>query len=87
MEDSSIHSFKEKLDKEYTWPSLYTFKFIVPKGKEDEVKNLFSNHTVKERASSQGNYISITAEVMVQSSDRVVEYYLEANKVEGIIAL
>lgn len=87
MEGSSITSFKEKLDKEYNWPSLYTFKFIVPKGKEDEVKNLFSNHVTKEKSSSNGNYISITAEVMVQSSDRVVEYYLEANKVEGIIAL
>lgn len=87
MEDSSINSFKEKLDKEYNWPSLYTFKFIVPKGKEDEVKNLFSNHTTKEKASSAGNYISVTAEVMVQSSDKVIEYYIEANKVEGIIAL
>ncbi|UII33468.1 DUF493 domain-containing protein [Fulvivirga ulvae] len=87
MEDSSINSFKEKLDKEYDWPSLYTFKFIVPKGKADEVRNLFSNHNTKEKSSSNGNYISVTAEVMVQSSDKVIEYYLEANKVEGIIAL
>ncbi|MEX2336290.1 MAG: DUF493 family protein [Fulvivirga sp.] len=87
MKDSSIESFKEKLDNQYNWPSLYTFKFIVPRGKEDEVKELFSNHVTKERTSSNGNYVSITAEVMAQSSDRVVAYYLEANKVEGIIAL
>lgn len=87
MKESSINSFKKKLDREYTWPSLYTFKFIVPKGKEDEVKDLFSNHITKEKSSSNGNYISITAAVMVQSSDRIVEYYLEADKVDGIIAL
>lgn len=85
--ENSINSFKDKLDKEYNWPALYTFKFIVPKGKENEVKQLFSNHVVKEKFSSKGNYISITAEIMAQSSDKVVEYYLEANKVEGIIAL
>lgn len=87
MDGSSIESFKEKLDKEYNWPSLYTFKFIVPSGKEDEIKQLFSNHNIREKYSSNGNYVSITAEVMVQSSDRVIEYYLEANKVEGVIAL
>lgn len=87
MDGSSIDSFKEKLDKEYDWPSLYTFKFIVPKGKEGEIKQLFSNHMTREKFSSNGNYVSITAEVMIQSSDKVVEYYLEANKVEGVIAL
>lgn len=87
MDGSSIESFKEKLDKEYNWPSLYTFKFIVPSGKEDEIKQLFSNHNIREKYSSNGNYVSVTAEVMVQSSDRVIEYYLEANKVEGVIAL
>lgn len=87
MDGSSIDSFKEKLDKEYNWPSLYTFKFIVPKGKEDEIKDIFSNHDVREKFSSNGNYVSVTADVMVQSSDKVIEFYLEANKVEGVIAL
>ncbi|MTI22162.1 DUF493 domain-containing protein [Fulvivirga sp. RKSG066] len=87
MSDNSIQSFKEKLDKEYEWPSLYTFKFIVPKGKEGEVKSLFNNHDVSEKQSSKGNYISVTAKIMAESSQKVIEYYIAANKIEGIIAL
>jgi len=87
MSDQSIQSFKDKLDKEYEWPSLYTFKFIVPKGKEGEVKDLFVNHEVSEKTSSKGNYISVTAKIMAESSDKVVEYYIAANEIEGIIAL
>ena len=87
MKDKAIDIFKERLDKAYNWPALYTFKFIVPKNKENEVKQLFVNHNTKDKLSSNGNYISITVEVMAQSSDTVVDYYIEANKVEGIIAL
>jgi len=87
MEESSIESFKDKLNKEYEWPSLYTFKFIVPKGQEDEVKELFSKHEVSEKHSRKGNYISVTAKIMADSSERVIEYYLEAHKIKGIIAL
>ncbi|HNP17932.1 MAG TPA: DUF493 family protein [Fulvivirga sp.] len=87
MDGKSIASFKEKLEKEYNWPALYVFKFIVPRGKEDEIKNLFIHHEVSEKASSKGNYVSITSKVMAQSSEKVIEYYLAANEVEGVIAL
>lgn len=87
MSDQSINSFKEKLEKEYDWPALYTFKFIVPKGQETHIKTIFKNHEVSEKQSSKGNYISVTVKVMAESSERIVEYYLEANKVEGVIAL
>lgn len=87
MHEDSINSFKEKLDNEYQWPSLYSFKFIVPKGKEDEVKVIFHQHEVKEKASSKGNYISVTAKVMAQSSDTIIDYYIKASKIEGVIAL
>lgn len=87
MDTGTIKSFKEKLDNEYEWPSLYTFKFIVPQDKAEEIKSLFQNHDVVEKPSSKGNYISLTSKVMVQSSEKVIEFYLEANKVEGVIAL
>ena len=87
MSDQSINSFKEKLEKEYDWPALYTFKFIVPKGQEGQIKTIFKNHEVSEKHSSKGNYISVTAKVMAESSEKIVDYYLEANKIEGVIAL
>ncbi|MEQ8926968.1 MAG: DUF493 family protein [Fulvivirga sp.] len=87
QDQQAIQSFKEKLENEYDWPSLYTFKFIVPIDKKDEIKKIFIKHDVTEKQSSKGNYISITSKVMASSSDTIVEYYLEANKVEGVIAL
>ena len=87
MSDQSINSFKEKLEKEYDWPALYTFKFIVPKGQEGLIKRIFKNHDVSEKHSSKGNYISVTAKVMAESSEKIIEYYIEANTIEGVIAL
>ncbi len=87
MHEESIHSFKDKLDKEYQWPSLYTFKFIVPKGQEEQIKGIFHQHDVIEKTSSKGNYISTTIKIMAPSSDTVIDYYLAASKIEGVIAL
>ena len=80
-------SLQEKLDKHYAWPDLYTFKFIVPKGKEIEVTTLFPNHIATERVSKNGNYTSITLQMMMPSSEAVVAVYVSTSKVEGIIAL
>jgi putative lipoic acid-binding regulatory protein len=80
-------SLQEKLDKHYAWPALYTFKFIVPKGKEIEVTSLFPNHIATERVSKNGNYTSITFQMMMPSSEAVVAVYISTSKIEGIIAL
>jgi len=85
--DHSVESFRSKLEQHYSWPSLYMFKFIVPKGKEPEVKNLFPTHEVTEKASSQGNYTSITVQIMAPSSEVVIEIYQKAATIEGLIAL
>lgn len=87
MDDNWIESFRQKLDEHYAWPALYTYKFIVPKGKEGEVKELFPYHPTTERNSRQGNYISVTVQLMMQSSDAVIEIYKKAALIEGIVAL
>ena len=87
MDDNWIESFRQKLDEHYAWPALYTYKFIVPKGKEQEVKDLFPFHPSTERNSKQGNYTSITVQAMMQSSDAVVDIYKKAAVIEGIVAL
>lgn len=87
MKQEWFSTFKEKLDQHYAWPALYIFKFIVPKGKEDEVKKLFPQHDITERASSQGNYTSLTIQMMMPSSESVIEVYKSASVVEGLIAL
>jgi len=87
MNPEQIKSFKEKLDETHAWPVLYLFKFIVPKGKEEEVRKIFKRHPPTEKSSQNGNYTSFTVQMMMPSSDAVVEVYLEAGKIEGIIAL
>ena len=63
------------------------FKFIVPTGKENEVKQLFPNHTVTEKLSTKGNYTSITVQMMMPSGEAVIEVYVRASSIEGIVAL
>ena len=83
----SIESFRNQLENEYEWPSLYTFKFIVPQDKIAEVRKLFEKHDISERKSSKGAYISLTSKIMAESSDQIINIYVAANEIEGIIAL
>lgn len=88
MDRQWIDSFREKLDQHHTWPSVYFFKFIVPTGKEKEVKELFpAGHPATEKLSKQGNYTSVSVQIMMPSSDAVIEIYEKASQIEGIVAL
>lgn len=82
-----IESFKQKLDQQHDWPSLYMFKFIVPTGKEEEVFALFPKNDLTTKKSRKGNYTSVTAQVMMRSSEDVVEKYKAAHQIEGVMAL
>ena len=87
MDKEWFESFREKLDQHYAWPSVYIFKFIVPKGKEEALKRLFPQHSSTEKQSKNGNYSSITIQMMMPSSKAVVEIYQQASTIEGLIAL
>jgi putative lipoic acid-binding regulatory protein len=83
----SYQSFRDKLEKEHTWPSEYMFKFIVPKEKEKELTILFPTLDFSLKKSSGGNYISFTARVVIEMTDQVIKIYEKADKIEGLIAL
>jgi len=87
MKPEWTESLREKLDQHYAWPALYTFKFIVPNGKEQEVIALFPQHTATQRASKNGKYSSITLQMMMPSSEAVISVYVATSAIEGIIAL
>jgi putative lipoic acid-binding regulatory protein len=87
MDPAWIESFREKLDQLHSWPTLYMFKFIVPKGKEEEVRSLFPLHIPSEKESKNGNYISLTLQMMMPSSKAVISVYQKVSAIEGIIAL
>ena len=79
--------FQLLLDEGVEWPSEYIFKFIVPSDQLLEVEKLFHKVPFKVRQSSKGNYASVTAKIVVHSSDEVIAMYTSAAKVEGIILL
>lgn len=87
MDQEWFDGFRVKLEQHYSWPSLYMFKFIVPSGKEDDLKKLFPNHTLTTKNSTQGKYVGVTMQIMASSSDSVIEVYKKASAVEGLIAL
>lgn len=85
--DDEWTRFKELLDEQNDWPARYTFKFIAPSSQLDELKAVFGDHPVRVRASSKGNYKSVTAHLRMESSDDVIDIYVEASEVEGVISL
>lgn len=82
-----ITSFKEKLDAETAFPTLYMFKFIVNSGKEDEVAALLPNNEMVLKTSSKGKYVSATIKAMMPSSDAIIKIYRKASLIEGVISL
>lgn len=79
--------FRGLLDDQNDWPTDYLFKFIVPSDELDDMKRVLGNERLKVRASSKGNYMSVTARRRVASSDDVIAIYKAAGDVEGVIAL
>ncbi|MCK5279152.1 MAG: DUF493 family protein [Cyclobacteriaceae bacterium] len=83
----SFKAFKEKLDNEHKWPAIYMFKFVAPSAKVQDVLTAFSKETFQMKRSKAGNYVAFTLKKMIKSSDEVVEIYLKARKIEGLIAM
>lgn len=84
---TSVEAFKEKLDQEHKWPDIYLFKFVVPIRKAQDFKKTFPEFSFQEKKSNAGNYISFTLKREMRSSDEVVDIYIKAKTVEGVIAL
>jgi len=88
VKDHQIYdSLKEKLDEQYSWPMLYMFKFIVPEANKEQVVDMFKKHELSTRRSKHGNYVSLTAQIFMRSSQEVIDIYKKASSIEGLIAL
>ncbi|MEQ6122929.1 DUF493 family protein [Pseudotenacibaculum sp. MALMAid0570] len=82
---------KLQLDETTKFPADYLYKFIVSSegNKVEEVQAIFDNKgaVINTKKSKTGKYISISIVIKLSSSDEVISYYKEAEKVEGIISL
>jgi putative lipoic acid-binding regulatory protein len=80
-------AFKDKLEAQTTFPTLYMFKFIVPNGSELQVAALLPNNKMTLKHSSKGTYVSATIKAMMPNSDSILDIYEKASKIEGVISL
>jgi hypothetical protein len=87
MMSDQYSALKEQLDKAYAWPVVYTFKFIVPSLQEHLLRNLFPMHSISERSSKEGKYTAFTIQMMMPSSEAVIDIYKKVSFIEGIISL
>ena len=82
-----IESFRSKVEQQHQFPGEYSFKFIVPQAKKQDVLDLLPKGKLTFRDSSNGKYVSVTLKAQLQSSQEVLDVYIAANHIEGCIAL
>lgn len=82
-------TFKERLADIEQFPTLYTFKFIVPALEENKTKieKIFEHPSTKitVKDSKTGKYNSLSVETFVNNPDEVVEYYKKVSSIEKVI--
>lgn len=85
--DKKLDEFQALLDDQYTWPSAYLFKFIVPHAELSNLEKLIEGNKLTERPSKNGKYISVTFSAICNSSDEVLAMYTKVSSIPGIISL
>ena len=80
-------NFQKVLDETIKWPSVYVFKFIVPRAGLDDLSALFPDTQPVLRDSKNGKYVGFTIEREMSSSAAVMEIYRRAALIPGIMSL
>ena len=86
-EDKTAESFRSSLDANYTWPTSFTFKFIVPQKECPQLLARFSVEPTKANASSSGRFTSYTFDLPMNSSQEVLDTYAAVSDIPGLISL
>lgn len=86
------NNLEEKLQDTSVWPSEYLYKFIIKSDpiKINTIERIFDNMgaVIKTNTSKNGNYTSISVNVIMNSSEVVIQKYKEVGlQVEGVISL
>lgn len=90
MDTQNFDNLRNQLNNNYSWPSVYMFKFIAPADNRifAMLHDLFSpSAEITNRHSSGGKYMSITVKEMMLSADEVIERYRKVSEIEGVRAL
>lgn len=80
-------SAKDLLDANYSWPTAYTFKFIMPETELAIFRGLFAGQEFEIRRSEKGKYVALNLTLTMESSDAVLAVYAKVGTIKGLIAL
>lgn len=76
------------LDAAHKWPTIYSFKFIVPSTKAKELEKLIPEaQSVETRPSSEGKYTAYTFHCPMGSAREVLAIYARAKSIPGLVSL
>lgn len=90
-EDEFYARLKEELNKVESFPTNFTYKFIIPteNKKIAQIQSVFDDarpqFSMKE--SKNGKYTSITVVIYAFDADQVIYFYKEVGKIDGVIML
>lgn len=90
LSDEIQARLRERLDAVHEWPSVYMFKFICEpdQARIDKIIALFpSESEILRRYSSGGKYLSLTIREVMMNAEDVVQRYVSAYGIEGVIVL
>lgn len=90
LSEEAQAKLRERLDQVHEWPSVYMFKFICEPDQErmDRILALFpSEMEVLRRYSAGGKYVSLTIREVMMNAEDVVQRYVKASAINGVIVL
>jgi hypothetical protein len=86
--DSEETRLMELLDATHKWPTIYSFKFIVPAARAKELEALIPEASqVEARPSSGGKYTAYTFHCALGSGREVIEVYARVRGIQGLVSL
>lgn len=89
MSEDVFAKLKERLALQ-EWPDVYFFKFIVPNDPHSlaQASALFNETAdITFHESKTGKYISVSAKEMMLNVESIMEVYVKAAKIKGVISL
>lgn len=85
--DDKLVKLQLVLDETTKFPTKYLFKFIVPVAQVQKILTVLENMEIEQKASSNGNWISVSASAVMQNSNEIIAIYKKASVIQGVISL
>ncbi len=88
--EARLEKLRDQLNHFHQWPSVFTFKFILPTctERETELRTIFQQaEDIRVRPSKNGNYQSFTIAEKLNGPDEVFDRYTRAGNIKDILSM